>query len=187
MGRGKKKKEKRTRKRSSITFFVFGDSFGHFFVTFWSLFLMLPSLFSSLFCQTPFAGRLLRQGDDSLLRRESSRGMEWLGGPGIAFFRALKFQISEPEIWKKNRSLCGISGIFLEISASEKNFPDSGKWPFHMPPIYTSTKCRPITTNKEKNGPVFRKVYVFDVSQAVGIARFESVSESQPHRTMQCQ
>ena len=32
-------------------------------VTFWSLFLMLLSLFSSLFCQTPFAGLLLRQGD----------------------------------------------------------------------------------------------------------------------------
>ena len=36
------------------------------------------------------------------------------------------------------------------------------------------------------NGPVFRKVCVFDVSRAVGIARFESVSESQPHRTIQC-
>ena len=44
---------------SSITFFVFGTVS----VTFWSLFLMLLSLFSSLFCQTPFAGLLLRQGD----------------------------------------------------------------------------------------------------------------------------
>ena len=47
-----------------------------------------------------------------------------------------------------------------------------------------------LTTNKDKwgkkNGPVFRKVSVFDVSRAVGIARFESVSESQPHRTIQC-
>ena len=47
-----------------------------------------------------------------------------------------------------------------------------------------------LTTNKEKwgkkNGPVFRKVCVFDVSRAVGISRFESVSEWQPHRTIQC-
>ena len=52
----------------------------------------------------------------------------WNGwGYGIAFFRALNFQISEPEIWQKNRSFCGILGIFLEISASEKYFSDSGK------------------------------------------------------------
>ena len=37
----------------------------------------------------------------------------------------------------------------------------------------------------EENGPVFRKVCVFDVSRAVGITRFESVSDSQPHRTIQ--
>ena len=42
-------------KRSSITFFRLWDSFGHFF---WRLIL---SLFPSLFCQTPFAGLLLRQ------------------------------------------------------------------------------------------------------------------------------
>ena len=40
-------------------------------------------------------------------RRESSGGMEWLGvwngwGYGIAFFRALNFQISEPEIRQKS-------------------------------------------------------------------------------------
>ena len=40
-------------------FFRFGQSFGHFLVTF----LMLLSHFPSLFCQTPFAGLLLRQGD----------------------------------------------------------------------------------------------------------------------------
>ena len=38
----------------------------------------------------------------------------------------------------------------------------------------------------KKNGPVFRNVCVFEVSRAVGIARFESVSEPQPHRTIQC-
>ena len=42
-------------------FFVFGT----LSVTFRSLFLMLLSLFSSLFCQTPFAGLLLWQGDFS--------------------------------------------------------------------------------------------------------------------------
>ena len=41
-------------------FFVFGM----LSVTFRSLFLMLLSLFSSLFCQTPFAGLLLRQGEN---------------------------------------------------------------------------------------------------------------------------
>ena len=40
-------------------FFVFGM----LSVTFRSLFLMLLSLFSSLICQTPFAGLLLRQGE----------------------------------------------------------------------------------------------------------------------------
>ena len=44
-------------KRSSIIFFLFGT----LSVTFWSLFLMLLSLFSTLFCQTPFAGLLLRR------------------------------------------------------------------------------------------------------------------------------
>ena len=85
------------------------------------------------------------------IRRESSGGMEWLGvwndwGYGIAFFRARNFQSSEPEIWRKSL-FCGISCIFLEISASEKMFSDSGKWPFHAPPIHTPihtpTKCRP--------------------------------------------
>ena len=37
----------------------------------------------------------------------------------------------------------GISVISLEISASEELFSDSGKWPFHTPPIHTPTKCRP--------------------------------------------
>ena len=55
--------QKEVGKRSSITFFVFGT----LSVTFCSLFLMLLSLFSSLFCQTPFARLLLRQGDQSLV------------------------------------------------------------------------------------------------------------------------
>ena len=67
----------------------------------------------------------------------------WNGwGYGIAIFRALNFQISEPEIGNKNRSFCRIPGIFLENSASERYFSDSGKWPFHTPTIHTPTKCR---------------------------------------------
>ena len=46
-------------KRNSITFSVFGT----LSVTFWSLLLTLLSLFSSLFCQTPFAGLFLRQSE----------------------------------------------------------------------------------------------------------------------------
>ena len=34
----------------------------------------------------------------------------------------------------------------------------------------------------EENGPVFRNVYVFDVSRAIGIARFESVSKTEKSR-----
>ena len=72
----------------------------------------------------------------------------WNGwGYGIAIFRALNFQISEPEIWQK--SLCGILGIFPKNSASEKYFSDSGKWPFHTPPIHTPTKCRSPNNSPE--------------------------------------
>ena len=57
-------------------------------------------------------------------------------------------------------------------------------------PSFRNFQDQILTTNKEKwgkkKGPVFRKVYAFDVSRAVGIARFKSVSESQPHRTIQC-
>ena len=38
----------------------------------------------------------------------------------------------------------------------------------------------------ERHRPLFRKVCVFDVLRAVRIARFESVSEFQPNRTIQC-
>ena len=55
--------------------------FGTLSVTFWSLFLMLLSLFSSLFCQTPFAELLLQQGVILLLfRRRNSEGN--FGHPG---------------------------------------------------------------------------------------------------------
>ena len=54
--------EKQVGKRSLITFFFV---FGTLSVTFRSLFLLLLSLFSALFCQTPFAGLLLQQGERS--------------------------------------------------------------------------------------------------------------------------
>ena len=54
--------QKEVGKRGLITFFVFGT----LSVAVRSLFLMLLSLFSSLFCQTPFAGLFLWQGEKSL-------------------------------------------------------------------------------------------------------------------------
>ena len=44
-----------------------------FLVTFWSLFLKLLWLFSSLYCQTPFAGLLLRQGEILWSKKIASR------------------------------------------------------------------------------------------------------------------
>ena len=84
---------------------------------------------------------------NGLNRRESSGGMEWLGvwngwGYGIAIFRALSFQISEPEIWQKSLFLRNFKDV-PGNSASEKYFLDSGKCPFHTPPIHTPTKRRP--------------------------------------------
>ena len=61
------------------------------------------------------------QGDYSASQSSSGGSLVglWNGwGYGIAFFRSLKFQISEPEIGE-NRSFFN-SGIFQEISASEK-------------------------------------------------------------------
>ena len=51
--------------------------------------------------------------------RESSEGMEWLGVWSCIFFRALKFLIFRSPNFGENRSFCGISGIFMEISALE--------------------------------------------------------------------
>ena len=47
--------------------------------------------------------------------------------------------------------------------------------------VFLLLLAQELTTNREKfakkNGPLLRKVCLFDVSQAVRIARFESVSE----------
>ena len=79
----------------------------------------------------------LKQGSNALVTKFPFSNKTNLGGSlvgvwngwgfGIAFFRALNFQIPEPESFCKNRSFCGILGIFLQISASEKYFSDSGK------------------------------------------------------------
>ena len=65
----------------------------------------------------------------------------WNGwGYGIAIFRALKLQISEPETWQKSLFLREFAGIFLENSASEKYFSDSGNEPL-LSKSHTCTKC----------------------------------------------
>ena len=67
----------------------------------------------------------------------------WNGwGYGIAFFRALNFQISEPEILQDSLFLRNF-GDFPANFGLLKIFSDSGKWRFHTPPIHTPTKCRP--------------------------------------------
>ena len=69
----------------------------------------------------------------------------WLvmaGGYGLAFFRALNLPILEPQaaaVWQKSLLLRNSS----DFLASEKLFSDSGKWPFHTPPIHTTTKRWP--------------------------------------------
>ena len=61
-------RKRRSAKGVRSLFFVFGT----LSVTFWSLFLMLLSLYSSLFCQTPFAGLLLGQGEGFLTKAGKS-------------------------------------------------------------------------------------------------------------------
>ena len=79
--------QKECGKRSSITFFHFRDAFvslfGHFFLT-------LLSLFSSLFCQTPFArtpfcGRVTDWNPEKL-----SSGYFWTNLAFGAFFNAVR-------------------------------------------------------------------------------------------------
>ena len=70
----------------------------------------------------------------------------WNGwGYGIAFFRALNFQISEPEFWRKSLSLRNFRD-FPGNFGPEKYFSDSGKWPFHIP------RARPEWTDRRKRG-----------------------------------
>ena len=73
------------------------------------------------------------------------------GGMELHFSGLWNFKIRSLK-FDQNRSFCGIAGIFLQISAPEKDFPDSGKWPFHTPPIHTPTKCRPNTLREGKPG-----------------------------------
>ena len=65
------------------------------------------------------------------------------GGMELHFFGLWDFEFRSLKSGE-NRSFCGIAGIYLQISGSENYFSDSGKWPFHTPPIHTPTKCQPI-------------------------------------------
>ena len=77
---------------------------------------------------------------------ETNVGSRW---KGVRLPRASGKVPRLPQKFPALRFSCGISGIFLEISASEKYFSDSGKWPFHTPPIHTPTKCRGIRLTVE--------------------------------------
>ena len=70
-------------------------------------------------------------------------GYGMAGGMELQFFRAQNFQISEPEIWQKSFFSAEFQGFSRKIRPLKKYFSDSGKWPFHTPPIHTPTKCRP--------------------------------------------
>ena len=68
----------------------------------------------------------------------------WNGwGYGIAIFRALNFQISEPEIWPKIALSAEFQGFSWKIRPLKNIFRSLEKWPFHTPPIHTPTKCQP--------------------------------------------
>ena len=97
-------------------FFVFGT----LSVTFWSLFLMLLSLFSSLFCQAPFAGLLLRRGEAKAMTEE----VRVMRGPQaeawnqavleeIASFKAYHWFLAE----KKHRAPL-MFALFLDLAGA---------------------------------------------------------------------
>ena len=85
--------------------------FGTLSVTCWSLFLTRPSLFSLLFCQTPFAGPLLRQGENlPFLRAKNQHKLflykvfrqpfgSWTSGPKIVDVRTKKCVFLRPRWW----------------------------------------------------------------------------------------
>ena len=75
-------------------------------------------------------GRLQTQSEIPHFLGGSSVGV-WNGwGYGFAFFRALNFFKFRSLTFGENRSFCGISGIFLEILASENFF---GLWKMAVP------------------------------------------------------
>ena len=70
-----------------------------------------------------------------------------VGGRGlVGVWSGWGMELNVFRLWISNFgawNLAKIARIFLQISASEKYFSDSGKWPFHTLPIRTPTKCRP--------------------------------------------
>ena len=97
----------------------------------------------------------------------------WNGwGYGIAFFRALNFQISEPEIWRKSLFLRNFRGFSRKIRPLKNIF---GLWKMAIPYAtnHTPTKCRPI---KRKY-----KFWVFS-----GVFRCFQVSQSIFHGVFRC-
>ena len=106
------------------------------------------------------------QGLSGMFRRSASLAL-----PHLKSFAAIP-SVSLVQLGHTNRS------VFCHTNRSVKL------------PSFRYFQDRFLTTNKEKwgrkNGPVVSQRLCFDVSRAVGIARFESVSESQPHRAIQC-
>ena len=55
-------------------------------------------------------------------RTESSGGMEWLGGIELHLFRALNFQISEPDIWRETALSAEFQRFFSKFRPLKKIF-----------------------------------------------------------------
>ena len=72
------------------------------------------------------------------------------GGMDLHFLRALNFIFRSLKKRQKSLNFPGISGIFLELSASVKYFSDSGEWLFRMPPIQPATMVAwlPVSTDQ---------------------------------------
>ena len=109
-------RKRRSAKGVRSLFFVFGT----LSVTFWSLFLMLLSLSSSLFCQTPFAGLLLRQGAET-----SSISLPLSGAPVVQSYWVWRIHGNYEELRKPQKWL----GLSLENpeKKSEKGFSGASR------------------------------------------------------------
>ena len=100
-----------------------------------------------------FMGKQITGTNDLAYLGGSLVGVRNGWGYGIAFFRALNFQISEPEIWQKIALSVEFKAFPWKFRPLKKQISDSGKWPFHTPPIHTPTKCRPIIWSGRSYGP----------------------------------
>ena len=97
-------------------------------------------------------------------RRESSGGMEIMEWPGhgIAFFRALNFQISEPEIWQKSLFLRKFQGFSWKFRPLKNIFQtlENGHSIRHqsIPPLSAGrknvlAKCRELSAKYPQTFP----------------------------------